>query len=316
MNYQDMIRELSAVVAPSGFETPAIDALEVLVRKLGLTCTRSALGNLIVHRAGSGKKIALVAHVDTCGFVVLDKGENGFCRVGELGHNDLAALVGTPVRFANGARGIIGRDGVAKSEVKVSDLFVNVIAGEIGLGDVCVPEIPACIEGDLIASPALRGRAPCAVLLDVLERTDTNADLYVIFSVQHELGERGAASALFDIQPDAVIVCECLPTSDIPGASLKCSVKLGEGPVLPVKIGRGAANPALISQVEKAGGMPVQRAVYPEGQSDMTPIQVSGVGMYTCTVGIPVRIYGTMSMANIPDIQNTAELLLKAVKTL
>ena len=316
MNYQEMIRELAVPVAPSGFETPVIDRLETLAREKGAQTSRTALGNLIAHRPGTGRKIALVAHVDSKGFVVLDKGENGFCRIGELGHTALASVIGAPVRFANGARGIIGCDGGAKAECKVTDLFINLTCGSVDLGDVCVVDLPGYADGNLIISPALESRAGAAILLDVLARTDSDADLYVVFSVQHELGERGAASALFDIQPDAVIVCECLPASDIPGASLKCSVKLGEGPVLPVKIGRGAANPALIEKLEKAGAYPVQRAVYPDGLSDMTPIQVSGIGMYTCTVGIPVRTYGAMSMANIPDIQNTAELLLKAVKTL
>jgi len=319
MNYQDMIRELSMPVAPAGFETPIIEKLEALAREKGAETSRTALGNLVVHRPGTGKKIALVAHADTKGFVVLDKADNGFCRLGELGGHPLAACIGMPVRFANGARGIMGCDGGMKADCKITDMFVNVTSGEADLGDVCVAALPCYSEGDLIVSSMLNNRAGCAVLLDVLDRTDTDADLYIVFTVQYELGQRGAASSVFEIQPDAVIVCECLPTSDTPGAGLKCTVKMGEGPVLPVKVGGGTANLALVAAVEKAGKdseNPAQRAVYPGGGTDMFPIQISCAGIYSCAVGIPTRTYGLMSMANASDLKKTADLLLAAVKAL
>ena len=138
MNYQDTFRALAAITAPSGFETPVLDAIESLARPFATDMRRDALGNLIVHRAGAGQRVMLITHADTFGLIVTYRDEKGYYRFGLLGGAEPAMLVGLPVRFANGAQGVIGCDGgVSLDKIALRHLYLDLTDGEIAIGDAC-----------------------------------------------------------------------------------------------------------------------------------------------------------------------------------
>ena len=324
MNYQDTFRDLAMIAAPSGFETPVIDYIEAQARKTASDIRRDALGNLIVHRPGTGARVLLSTHVDTAGFIVTFRDEKGFYRFGLLGKAEPASLVGLPVRTAGGARGVIGCDsGVAAKDLQLRHLYIDVTSGELRIGDACVAALPTHTDGDRFVSPALDGRAGCVAALDVLARVagqhpstlpqDKTADLYVVFSVQQKLGERGAGAAAFTVEPDIAIALELTEAGDTPECENRSAVRLGGGPALPVRVGSSPANLELLESLEQKAAFPVQRTVDLHGQTDLGKLSVSRAGVRACVIGIPARRYGYMGVACQKDIAEAADLALAAL---
>ncbi|MEA4824281.1 MAG: hypothetical protein VB111_09240 [Clostridiaceae bacterium] len=315
MNYQDTFRDLATIAAPSGFEAPVIEYIETLVRPYAVDIRRDALGNLLVHRLGMGTRVLLSTHVDTAGYIVTFRDEKGFYRFGLLGHTEPSALVGLPVRFQNGARGVIGCDGgVAVKDLQLRHLYIDVTSGNIRIGDACVAALPTYTDGDRIVSPALDGRAGCVAALDVLSRVhDKDTDLYVVFSVLQKVGERGVGAAAFAIEPAVAISLELTEAGDMPESANRSDVKLGGGPALPVRVGSSPANLELLERLESVAAFPVQRTVDLHGQTDLGKLSISRAGVKACVVGIPARKYGSVGVANQKDMAEAADLVLAAL---
>ncbi len=309
MNYQETAERLASVCAPSGFESPVMECIEELARPFATDLHRDALGNLIVHHAGSGRRVMVAAHADTFGMIMTFRDEHGFWRFGLLGKADAGLLTGLPVVFSGGARGVIGCDsGVEKPEVR--NLYLDVISGEVRIGDVCVPELGLVKTEERMASPALEGRAACAAALMVLELAqDSDADLYVVFTVQRTVGERGAGAAAFAVEPEQALLLELTTAGDVPEPANRSAVTLGGGPALPVRIDRHPANLELLEELESRASVPTQRTVDPDSRSDLGKIAASRSGVRACVVGIPARRSGLMTVICPADAVAAAKLV-------
>ena len=315
MNYQETFRALAAVAAPSGFESGVLDVIAELARPYASDMHRDALGSLIVHRAGAGRRVMLVTHADTFGMILTCKDDKGFWRFGLLGETEPAWLVGLPVFFVGGARGVIGCDGgITPDKLKLQNLYIDVTVGEVRIGDACTAALVSTADERRIVSPALDGRAGCLAALDILSRAEgKNVDLYVVFSAQQTVGERGAGAAAFSVEPETVISLELTAADDTPESTVRSGVKLGGGPALVVRAGGAPASMALVEKLEQAASFPVQRTVDATGMFALH--QVTGVraGITACAVGIPARRCGLMGIADPADIRKAADLILAAL---
>lgn len=312
MNYRDIIMELCAITAPSGFEKPIREKLMTLAGSVEAVV--DARGNLILHKPGSGKRILLAAQMDSTGFILTYRDDKGFYRMGSLGYNSgFASLAGLPVRFANGAKGVIGCDGNAGDKIELKHLYIDVVSGSVRIGDACAVDLPVYADGDTIAAAGIERSTACAILMDVFLRSRTSADLYAAFCVQSQIGERGGSAAAFRVNPDIAVSIDAVPSGDVPNAAACKEVKVGGGPVLPVLIGAGAANMDLLERVEKGSEISLQRTVADTAHSELFNLQSSQSGVQAISAAVPVRQYGQMGLVNLKDAEACAELVLKAI---
>lgn len=321
----DMMNGLTRLVSafgPSGAEGEISRVIEELARPYVDEISRDALGNLICRKKGSGPKIMFSAHMDSIGLVATHIGEKGFVHVGALGGVDPKAVLYTPVRFQNGTKGLICRSlGVAVEKMKVTDLRVDVGASSreeaeklVRVGDPAVYATPTYQAGNRVASPYLDDRIACLVLLMAMEQLkETDNDLYFVFSVQEEVGTRGAKTAAWAIAPDYGIAVDVTGVDDEPGSKHMASALCGKGAAVKIMDRSLISSPALVEKLMALGaekGIPVQRDVLQFGGTDAGPIQATRSGVCAGGISIPCRYTHTPTeMADLDDVRACVDLV-------
>ena len=127
MDYLSVIEMLNACHGPSGDERQIATTLKRLAEPYADTCHIDTLGNLIVHKKGPGPKVMFAAHMDSIGLVATHIDDKGFVHVGAIGGVSPLKVLHAPVRFQNGAHGVVCADeGSELAKLKLSDLFIDV----------------------------------------------------------------------------------------------------------------------------------------------------------------------------------------------
>ncbi len=323
-SFTSLVKRLSEAYGPPGSEAQVRELVREEIKSLVDQVRVDALGNLIATRRGSGaqrKKIMLSAHLDEIGVMVTFIDSRGFCRFGALGAVKPLTLLGARVRFENGTLGVIGRDAkqTSKSEVAIESLFLDVGAtspenSPVQIGDAAGFARGFFGEADALFGKALNGRIGCAVLIETLHQLKKSPhDLHIVFTVQHQVGARGAGAAAFAVQPDLALVLDTSPASDIPGAP-SAAVSLGKGPAIKFQ-DEGALTSSsarrLLLHAAKDARVPFQLDVRPTPEGDNLNIQASRQGVPTAVLGIPIRYQDTTSeMVQRQDVENAIKLLI------
>ena len=110
MELFEYIQTLNAAHGPSGDEGDVREAIAHLTAPYADEVTTDTLGNLIVHKKGSGPRVMLCAHMDSIGFIVTHIEKEGFLRLGRVGGIAASEALYTPVRFKNGVRGVFAKE--------------------------------------------------------------------------------------------------------------------------------------------------------------------------------------------------------------
>lgn len=322
-----LIQKLTETYGPSGHEEQIREVIRAEVAPLADEIQVDVLGNLIAVKKGQGggKKIMLSAHMDEIGVIISYVDDKGFLRIQPIGGVDLATLVGGRVQFADGAIGVLApekRDEYRK-EPELSKLFVDVGAtsrddAKDRLGQAAAFLRPFADLGQRIVAKAFDDRIGCAVLIEVLRRLDeTPHEVYFVFSVQEEVGLRGARTGAYGLEPEVGIAVDITASADTPEAP-KMAMKLGAGPCIKVKDGGMLAHPGvknLLIEAAEAMGIPYQLEVLAGGSTDAAAIQLSRGGVAAGCVSLACRYYHTPSeMLDMDDVDNTVELLLAALR--
>jgi len=320
---KSLIQKLVESVGPSGFEKPVRD---VILNELNLAASDyqiDALGNLIVRKgqkSANGKRMMLAAHMDEIGVMASFIDENGFIRFTNIGGVFPINCVGGRVRFLNGVQGVIGMEKLDKPGIPdLSQLFIDVGASSrkdcpIKIGDPAVFDRPMIDLGDRLVSKAMDDRISVAVLVEVLKQLgETPHEIYFVFSVQEEVGTRGAMTAAFGIDPEIGISVDVTRTGDTP-RGIKMEVSLGKGPAVKVRDGGMISDPrlvnALVTSAETAG-LPYQLEVLEAGTTDARAIQITRAGVPSCCVSIPCRyVHSPSEMVSYEDVRNAVNLLV------
>ncbi|MDP4119374.1 MAG: M20/M25/M40 family metallo-hydrolase, partial [Bacillota bacterium] len=141
-------------------------------------------------------------------------------------------------------------------------------------------------------------------------------DLYLAFTVQEEIGLRGAVTATFGVEPDIAVAVDVTDTGDTPGAE-PMAIKLGGGVAVKVKDGRMIASHevrGLMESVCEENGIPYQLEILSGGTTDASVMQISRGGVKTGAVSVPTRYIHTVSeTAAVSDIEATIKMLEKIV---
>jgi endoglucanase len=320
---KELIKQLTEAYGPSGHEEPVRDLIRAVVEPLADQVRVDALGNLIVHKAGSGggKKVMLAAHMDEIGVIVSYVDEQGFLRFQPIGGVDLMTLVGGRVQFADGALGVIcAEDRQAfKSDPQLSKLYIDIGAANreqarARLGQAASFVRPFAEVGQRLVAKAFDDRTGCVALIATLQRLGRSAhDISLVFSVQEEVGLRGAQTSAFGLAPELGIALDITAAADTP-EHRKLAMKLGAGPCIKVMDSGMIAHPGvkdLLIRTAEEHGIPYQLEVLDRGSTDASAIQLAGGGVPAGCVSIPCRYYHTPSeMVDLGDVEHTVGLLV------
>ncbi len=317
---KQLLQQLTQIPAPSGYEHKIRDAIREMVADYADEITTDALGNLIVRKgkAGQGKRIMLAAHMDEIGVMVSHIDENGFARFAPIGGVYPPYCLGGRVRFLNGHVGVINSENTSDPNKipSLDQLFIDLGGTKHGIkvGDVAAFDRSFADLGDRVVSKALDDRVGVAVLISALRQLEsTPHEIYFVFSVQEEVGVRGATTAAFQIAPDVGIAVDVTGWGDTPKVPPMVDVALGKGPAIKIRDSGMLADPRvvdwMISTAEKAK-IPYQREVLLRGSTDARAIQLSRAGVPAGTISIPCRyVHSPSEMIDVRDAENAVALI-------
>jgi endoglucanase len=172
--------------------------------------------------------------------------------------------------------------------------------------------------GRRIVAKSLDDRIGCAALIETLRRLENSPhDVHGVFSVQEEVGLRGARTSAYGLEPEVGIAIDITAAADTPEAP-KLAMKLGEGPCIKVMDSGMLSHPAvknLLIETAKARDIPYQLEVLSRGTTDAAAIQLAHSGVPAGCVSIACRYYHTQSeMVDMEDVENTVKLLVAVLE--
>ena len=323
MDILKTLQSLNACHGPSGDEAEVASLLEKLAMPFVDECRRDTMGNLIAHKKGAGSRVLFAAHMDSIGFIATYIEKEGFVRFCKVGGLHAPDLIATPVRFKNGVRGVIClNEGVEPKEMTLEDLYIDIGAHDeeearamVGIGDTAVYDTPTFGAGDRLVSPYMDNRISCVVLLMALEQLKgSDNDLYFVFTVQEELGLRGARTAAFGIDPDFGVAVDVTPADDELNPKHTCSSVTGGGAAIKVMDGSVICHPQVVRSMEKLAEekeISFQLDVIRAGGTDAGAIHQTRSGVPSGGISIPCRyVHSPAEMVDRRDVEACADLVV------
>jgi len=337
----ELLSKICKMPGAPGFEQRVrvlvIEELEELVDEWSI----DAMGNVIALKKGKAdKRVMVAAHMDEIGFMVSHIDDEGFIRFHPLGGFDPKTLTSQRV-IVHGKEDVIGVMGskpihLMKPEersktVPIDEYFIDTgrpkseLDQLIEVGDPITRDGTLIQMGDCVNSKSLDNRVSVFILLEtlrVLKGKKLPYDLYAVFTVQEEVGIRGAASAAHRINPDFGFGLDVTIAFDVPGAQAHEMVtRMGEGTAIKVIDGRTICDYRMVKYLKGLANkhkIKWQTEVLPKGGTDTEGIQRSGKnGAIAGAISIPLRhIHQTIEMAHQKDIQYSIDLLALAVQHL
>jgi tetrahedral aminopeptidase len=317
---KSLIQKLVETTGPSGYESRIREVIRAEVAPYADEIRVDALGNLIVRKGQTGKKIMLAAHMDEIGVIITHIDEKGFARFTNLGGVRAKNLPGSRVRFLNGASGVIGverHDGNGWLP-NLDQMYIDLGAPNrekcpVRIADVAAFDRPFSDLGNRLVSKAMDDRIGVAILIETLKQIKEPAHtLYFVFSVQEEVGIRGAATAAFSLDPDFGIAVDVTDTGDTP-KGIKMDVCLGKGPAIKVRDSGMLTDPRLVELMVNTAinaSLPYQLEILERGTTDARAIQLTREGVPAGCVSIPCRyIHSPSEMVDYTDVENAIRLL-------
>jgi endoglucanase len=328
------LAELCTVPGAPGFEEPI---RKVVLRELEGLCdevTLDNMGNVYAIRRGSSNKAAMIgAHMDEIGFMVTHIDDKGFIRFTTLGGFDPKTLTAQRV-IVHGKEDIIGvmaskpihvmsqdeRNKVAK----LSDYFIDTglpaekVKELVSIGDPVTRERSFIEMGDCFNCKSLDNRLAVFIAIEVLRLLKGKAlpnDVYMVFTVQEEVGIRGANAAAMAINPHFGFGLDTTIAFDLPGAAAhEMITKLGDGTAIKIMDASTICDVRMVRYMKEVAGrnnIKWQAEILTAGGTDTAGIQrMSPGGSIAGAVSIPTRhLHQVIEMAHKDDIQASIDLL-------
>lgn len=317
----DLIRKIVKAPAISGREDAVAEVIRGQIEPYCDEIYRDKLGNLIACKRGTApdgerRRVMLAAHMDEIGFFVTFIEESGYLRLTPIGGINFVAAAYHTVVFGNGVKGIlVPESGTAAGSLTFDKVYVDIGAKDkkdaerrVKIGDYFVlePSITR-LAGKRIAGRPLDDRIGCVVLVETARRMSApRDDIYYVFTVQEEVGCRGAKTAAFAIAPDLAIAYDVTGTGDALGAK-PMAVKVGGGAAIKLKDSSVICDPALMTEIEakaKAAKIPHQIEILTYGGTDTSSMQMAGSGCVAGAISIPTRyIHSGVEMVDLGDVE-------------
>ena len=335
----DTLKELCALPGVSSWEDAVRNYIRTQAEPYADSIRVDSIGNLIIEKKGAvpgAKKLMLAAHMDEVGLMVHTITDDGYLKFGCVGGIDRRVLIGKRVLVGpKQCPGVIGLKAYhltdaeeVKKVPKLQKFYIDIGAEDkedamqyVEPGDVAV------FAGDILTfghglfkAKAIDDRIGCAVMLELLKEP-LPMDCTFAFTVQEEVGTRGAFGAAFSITPDIALILEGTTAADLPAMTEYQKVcSPGKGPVIPFMDGGTVYDRELfelLRQLAEDHGLPWQTKEYISGGTDASAIQKSKNGVRVAGLSAAVRYLHTpSSVASTQDFEQIltlARLFLTAV---
>ncbi|OQB15898.1 MAG: putative aminopeptidase YsdC [Firmicutes bacterium ADurb.Bin193] len=326
-----MLKILSEAFGVSGAEDEVREIIKNEMLSLCDNVETDSMGNLICLKKGTKgycNTIMLTAHMDEVGFIISGVTKEGYLRFKTVGGIDPRVLSAKKVIIGkNKTVGCIGDkpphlEGKKKDKAaSVKDLYIDIGAKDdddalkyISIGDFACFDSEYKEFGDiLIKGKALDDRIGCFILLDLAKNRYPH-DVYFVFTVQEEIGCRGAGVATYSVKPDIAIVVEATTCSDVPETDeAGFSTKLRGGGAISILDRSSYSAPDLRNVLYKAAvsnGIKVQYKQTTFGGNDAGAIHLTETGIKTAVISVPCRyIHSPSCVASIGDINSVYDIL-------
>lgn len=328
---KSLLARLSEAFGPSGCED---EVRRILVDEIKASAERlevDPMGNLLASfgKGKSGPRAMIAAHMDEVGFIVDYIEEDGYLRFKKVGGIDDRILPSSRVQV--GQRRIPGVIGIkpkhlqkgkeSESVVPSDDLVIDIGARSkaeaeevVRVGSYAAFDTRfVSITDVVVAGKALDDRAGCAMAAELV-REELPLPVDLAFTVQEEIGLRGAKVAAARIAPDFAVVLEATTCADMPDpSSPKRSTRLGAGPVLTFQDASSIPHRGLLDLLERTAqeeGIPYQWKQTTAGGNDGGSIHLTGGGIPTVSISLPCRyLHSPCSLLSLSDMEAAVRLL-------
>ena len=330
-----LIERLSNACAVSGDEGAVRKIVLEEIRAYTDEINIDPLGNILAIKKGSKRnspKVMLSAHMDEVGFILSNDEGKGFFRFKISGRIDPRTVAGKQVWVGKEKiPGVIGLSPIHLASprelsggVSVDDLRIDIgpaNAGKINVGDKAAFTTKFQRIGPSLVGKALDDRLGVASLITLIKYAPDNIDLMAAFTVQEEVGLRGAKVAAYTLNPDIGLALDCTPAMDLPvwdgSENTLYRSKINQGPAIYIGDGATLSDPRLVRFLRETGDyfkIPYQIRQPGRGGTDAGSIHLSRAGIPAVSVSIPGRYLHTpVSIARLKDWQNSIYLLHAAL---
>jgi endoglucanase len=306
-----------------------------------------ALGNVLATKEGKGPnriRVMLAAHMDEVGFMLTSDDGDGIFRFETVGGLDPRQLAGKAILVGEKKiPGVIGAKPIhlSSSEERQRAISLDMLRIDVGtenakkvkVGNWATFATSFTRQGISIRAKALDDRIGVATLIELVKNTPANVDLLAAFTVQEEVGLRGAHVAAYALDPHLAIVLDCTPARDLPSwdhngnyqddelvENVRYNTRLGSGPAIYVADRATLSDPRLIRhlvETAQAHDIPYQFRQPGGGGTDAGAIHKQRVGIPSVSVSVPGRyLHSAASLCRLEDWKNSLHLIHAALSGL
>ncbi len=334
----ELLKQICETPGAPGFEMRIRDLILQKVKPLVDEVSIDSMGNVVAIKKGTkDKRVMVAAHMDEISFIVTHIDDNGFLRFHTLGGFDPKTLTAQRV-IIHGKQDIMGVMGskpihLMKGEeknkaVSIKDYYIDTglpvdeVNELITLGNPITRERSLIEMGPCVNGKSLDNRVSVFILIQTLEALKDEAipyDLYATFTVQEEVGLRGAINSAGHINPDFGIGLDVTIAYDLPGAQPHEMVtKLGEGTAIKIMDGSTICDYRMVEYMKHVANkneIKWQAEILPAGGTDTAGIQRYGRdGSIAGAISIPLRhMHQVIEMAHTDDITASISLLKQVI---
>ncbi|UOE95367.1 M42 family metallopeptidase [Alkalihalobacillus sp. LMS39] len=342
-----LLKDLTSLHGPCGYEQPVSKWIRDKVKDKVEHVQVDSLGNVIAKKKGkkSGPTVIVTAHMDEIGFIVKKIENNGLLRFEKLGGHDDRILLAQKVQVRTSSELLTGVIGTMSAHYAKFDdaskvrnhrqLYIDIGATskehaielgiEIGNPITWAPSIDYLGNSSTgrFVGKGFDDRAGCAIILSLLENLqdgDFCGELIAIFTVQEEVGLRGAQVATNGIEADVAIAIDTTAVSDTPEETMDQTLGLGEGTGIKVIDFSLIAHPTVkekLVNLAKIHKIRYQQEVFPGIGTDGGAVSLANKGIATGVLSIPSRYaHSPVEVIDKNDLDATLQLLETFIRVL
>jgi endoglucanase len=339
-----LLKELSEAIGVSGDEGAVRKIIHQAIKDHATEIQTDSIGNLTALKKGTSDaplRVMLAAHMDEVGFMVTGYDSNGLIHFTSIGGIDARILPGLRVKVGKKQLpGVILWTPIHKNQdqnvKQIKDLRIDIgvtsksaAESKVGRGErIAFDSAYMEIGKTMLRGKAFDDRVGCSLLIDILQAGSYPVDVIAAFTVQEEIGLRGAQIAAQRLNPDVAIVLEGTTAHDVPDPLadpddpnvLNPACKIGCGPVLTVMDRSMITPPHLLKflrQTADAHHIPYQLKTALGGGTDAGKIHLSNAGIPSAVISMPCRyIHSPSAYLSKDDYAHTLKLIQAALNAL
>jgi endoglucanase len=327
-----LLKEICEVAGAPGHEQRIREVVLREVKKLADKVSVDNMGNVTAFKKGKkDKKVMIAAHMDEIGFIVTHIDENGFLRFIPLGGFDPKTLTAQRV-IVHGKKDVIGvmgskpihmmSAGEREKIVPISDYFIDLGLSKkevdkiVSVGDTVTRQRELIEMGNCVNCKSIDNRVSVFILIETLRELKSSPyDVYAVFTVQEEVGIRGANASALQIEPDFGFGLDTTIAFDVPGAKpYEVVTRLGDGTAIKIMDASTICDYRMVKYMKQTAvkhKIKHQTEILPAGGTDTAALQrMNPGGAISGAISIPTRhIHQVIEMADKSDIRASIDLL-------